>query len=77
MGNTYDSKVSTEVPLPNDKRNYVMKKNLMLDDSSSMMRNENNKTDRQLHNKFNSFDVKVNSPKENYRNIRKNIGYEG
>lgn len=70
--NTYDSKVSTDVPIATERKNVFPKKNLELNNNypSNLKggavdwNNESyNKTDRLLQNKFSSFDAKVSSPK--------------
>lgn len=65
--NTYDSKVSTDVPIVTDRRGVFPKKNRNFGDFSSHIKGEPNesynKTDRYIQNKFSSFDAKVNSPK--------------
>lgn len=80
--NTFDSKVSTDVPvITTERKNLYPKKSIELHpDFCANLRgdvNESyNKTDRYLQNKFNSFDVKVNSPKESNQHSKKEITYE-
>ena len=66
--------MSTDVPIATERRNFP-KKSMYLNDFSSTLKldgNESyNKTDRYLQNKFGSFDVKVNSPKESNKISKK------